>query len=283
MDESKFEDIRNFLWDHWDEGTMDDGRYVAIVDELEREWASSGDAKYRAVSAEARVVRVNGLLRLAAREALDALRKSTDRDALYALYRARNCARLDFHQRAARSLPREIKALLAIRPEDFLLRRALIECLLEAWRVDEAEIEIEAARGVAGKYEFFLDFYLGEAMFMRGDREAAFATWERSVREEPRSPIRHILRGQAYAAFGLYREAETSFERAHSLQPKPRRLDALIALAAVREARDDLSGAAEALESAAQVLEEDWSDDDVSAEVRRYREYAHRLRERTGL
>ena len=121
----------------------------------------------------------------------------------------------------------ELKTLETAQFRDLVVKQRLVENLLSAGRLDEAEATNRAIKKAAAQsaHPYYTD---GRIYMARKQFEAAIAPLNQAISIE-RQPDYYYSLGMAQASLGLLKQARESFQRAISLDPQ--RVDAILALA----------------------------------------------------
>lgn len=132
----------------------------------------------------------------------------------------------------------------------------LLDQLIDSGRLSEARAWLSRMEPVDGTFRTPL--YRGLIAWAAGGRDEAMSIWERMCRDWPDEWLVWYSIGDAMARTEQYGKAKEHYRRAFELQPPPKFVDGLEAIAQVCELDGDIPGAAAALEEEVALLAEQW-------------------------
>lgn len=162
-----------------------------------------------------------------------------------------------------------LKGFLLKYPRNFHALYAIIENLLADRRYDEALPYIEDLQAVRGMEHNQPLFYLGDVALGRGDRERALALYDEAVKKNPDTWQAYCSRADRIKKLGFPEQAMADYERCFAMQTHPRITDGLYSLAQMHEGQGDYDAAIADIERIIRCLEEDYAQDEPSAEAQR--------------
>lgn len=151
----------------------------------------------------------------------------------------------------------------------------LLDQLIDDGRLEEARTWLERMEPVDGTFRTPL--YRGLIAWAAGDREEAWAIWERMCADYPEDWLVWRSMGDMMARAGQYGQAQAHYRRGFTLQKGPKYVDSLESIAQVCELAGDIPGAVAALEEEIEVLARQW-DTSTGETVDKVRRELARLR-----
>lgn len=133
----------------------------------------------------------------------------------------------------------------------------LMDHLLYADRVEEAAAYCEVFPNVDDTFR--VPMYQGLICWYRGDREGAFAHWDRMVEDFPDDWRVYLTMGDQLARCGRYEEAKAYYRRALETQQTPRFCDPFDSIAQVCELQGDIPGAIAAFQEELELQKTEWN------------------------
>ena len=106
--------------------------------------------------------------------------------------------------------------------------------------------------------DFQLPYYQGLLQKARGDRSAAWETWNAMVANDPENWLVYLCRADCHAREADYPAAIADYRQAAALQPKPRYTDPWDSVAQLSRLSQDRESEAEAYERIIDILQTDW-------------------------
>ncbi len=133
----------------------------------------------------------------------------------------------------------------------------LMDQLIDDFRFDEAEEALGKMEALEGD-DFRTQLYRGVLEWYRGNREKAWAIWEKMEMGKDKEWLKAFSMGDFLARAGEYEAAQAHYRKAVELQPPPRYVDILDSIAQICELRKDWDGAIAAHREAIDILAKDW-------------------------
>ena len=132
----------------------------------------------------------------------------------------------------------------------------LLDNLLADGRLTEAQEALTKLSAL--RRDFQLPYYQGLLQKARGDRSAAWETWNAMVANDPENWLVYLCRADCHAREADYPAAIADYRQAAALQPKPRYTDPWDSVAQLSRLSQDRAGEAEAYERIIDILQTDW-------------------------
>lgn len=157
----------------------------------------------------------------------------------------------------------KLKAYLKAHPDSWKCHLWLLDNLIDDHRFSEAEEYAESLAGINDTYR--VPLYKGLIKWHSGEKESAFAIWDKMERSYGGDWQVHLSLGDIMAMEGRYEEAICYFRKALEIQKAPRYVDGFDSMAHVYEITGEKENAVKVLEEELVVLKEEW--DTVAGET----------------
>lgn len=243
MPNNRIDKIKDRLWSTWETGDIKHSELESIEKELERLHDNSKDPECLFALSELYLYKVNKCRHIASRFAQQGLEVAPCHSGLHDSYNiANNGNAADFNRWNHNRIIEYYYKFINKHSDCFIARRILIENLIDNNRLVDAKREIQSARNTAGLKGYFLDFYLGEVFYREGRRDEAALIWKQTVENNPTNSVCLFMFAEEHAKIGEYGVAKEYYQRSFDLQPRPRKIDALISIMGLHEIQNEQSG-----------------------------------------
>lgn len=150
------------------------------------------------------------------------------------------------------------KKLLQEKPMDRRICLYALDYLIVDGRVQEAYEVLEMLRGIDPE-AYIVKEYQGKILLAEHKIGQAMEVWQQMIAEHPKEWIVYACIADHYADMCEYDKAIWHYKKAYELQPKPRYLDSMEAVAHISEIRGEKEAAIEAYSEILHLLETEWN------------------------
>lgn len=149
------------------------------------------------------------------------------------------------------------KDYIETNPQDARAYMWLIEQLLDAGRIDEAEKYCDIYKTL--DCTFRPELYNGLILWHRGYKEDAFNIWQHMQQQFPEEWMVHLFLGDVYARSGSYEQAKKYYRKSLQLQTCPKFTDPYDSIAQICELQGNIQEAINTLNEELEVMRIDWN------------------------
>ena len=142
-------------------------------------------------------------------------------------------------------------------PQDARAYMWLIEQLLDAGRIDEAEKYCNTYKTL--DQTFRSELYQGMILWHRGYKEDAFAVWEHMQQQFPEEWMVYLSLGDIHARSGNYVQAKSYYRKSLELQSCPKFCDPFDSIAHICELQGNIQEAIDVLNEELEIMRTDWN------------------------
>lgn len=256
---SYLKEIMELLWSTWYSKEMEDKEFYNIKEKLDKLYKQTNDPECLWVISELYVHKTNSNKRNGIEYALKGLIQDYNNSGLHDNYNVcSNGIMVDFKKRNHYKIIEYYYDFIMLHPDSLIARRILIENLIDNYRFDEANMQIEEAYKIAGSKSFLIEFYSGEILYKRGYQEKAVELWK-SICERNNDNYRcYFSLAEEYANFARYDEAIEYYHLSFNMQKQPRKIDALESLLQIYEIKKNYCDALNTINLILDVYEKDY-------------------------
>ncbi len=144
-------------------------------------------------------------------------------------------------------------------PKVFIARIILIENLIDNYRFEEANEEIDKACKLADERSHLLEIYKGQILYKKGKEDEAIELWNKTCKNNPKNYKCYHSVGNQFANFARYEQAIEYYKKSFLIQVAPRKIDSLLAIVEVYSIMKNYEEALKFTEIILKVYETDYN------------------------
>lgn len=277
------EQIKELLWSTWDTKEIGDSEFNIIKSKLKQLYGQSNDPECLAIISELHIHKSNSHKRGAKRYALEGLKQDCNSTFMHDNYNiASNGVWVDFIKNNHNDIIEYYYDFIKDNPDVFIARIILVENLIDNYRFDEANIEIEKALKLETEKTYLMEIYKGEILYKKGKIDEAIELWNKICDKNKDNYKCFISIANQYANFARYKEAIEFYKIAFDMQEAPRKLDSLVAMVKIFEIIKDYKSALEVTNFILKTYESDYNitdGEDLKPYLEDKKKFEHRINE----
>lgn len=254
-DDTRMERIQNMLWDvrYLDQGEVDAARNFL----MQKGQLEPGNGRPFELLADMENHLAREHRSRAAEYAKEALQRDPKlRSAHGELVEAMGGQGMDWNGYSHYALIDYYEDYLAEHPDCKNAYLSLMDQLIADYRLEEAAAYLEKYAVLDGTYRTPL--WRGKIAWTDGRRDEAFEIWKQMEQDFPDDWCVYHNIADYFTRIGKYREAECYYRKANDIQPAPRYVDALEALAQLYQRMGCYEKAVATLEEELDVMDKEW-------------------------